>query len=781
MLVQTRIADDPVAQDVAARRLITDAFAPAQVRIQQTLVSEPRPVAGHDGRLVAMAGQALLSTDERFAELIDVVAGTWPSSPRADGSIGGALHRGAAERYGVGVGDTLVVDDSSVVVEAVWQPVDPQAAFWFGDPQVVTGVVDTQVGPLVVHPDAITQFGDTPFTRWTVQPDPGRIEPDDLPLLAEAAATLDRTMATPEVAVRGMTVEGDLAPTTATAGRQLATARALNVIPVVLLLLVSVIAVVQIARMQAAARAAEVELFIARGASRRQVLTWSLLESVVVATLATALGVGLALGLMRLVPAGEQPEPVVVRAGLAAGLAVLAALAAISVLQVRAVARRSLTDRSGRTGQVALGTLVLTVGAAALAWWQLRRYGSPLVVTADGERHTDLLAGGAPALLLAACAVLSMALLAPLGRVVEALTRPSRRLTGHLAASQVSRRLVVYAVPVVLTVLATGATTVASLYAATSVGLRDDLAALGQGAQVRADLADQPEDGSTIASVPDVSGVTGVTGSAPVWQTDSRVGSTPAVVTMLPVSLLEEVALLPETGLDAAATRAAIGAKLAPTDDPQIPPSATSLTIPVTMRLTPDPGLAAELQAMTDQSAATMRQTLEEVGLPEEEILAEIARERRFIFESYAHPRALPISLLLWDPATTSVHTVEAGWLTTTLDVGYVGGGTEEEPDASPIEVYARESTAREELTAFLPAPGEGRQVRGLTVALPQLGVDYDATVTIDGVLTDDGTDLLAEEGAGSWRALEPLPPTGSRPTMTQSRRPTMPVPARLP
>src|SRR5699024_12431024 len=114
----------------------------------------------------------------------------------------------------------------------------------------------------------------------------------------------------------------------------------LNLVPVTLLLLVSLIAIVQIARLQAEARSGEVELMIARGASRGQLLTWSLIESVAVAILAAALGTVAALGVMQLVPAGALQTGIVVRTGVAAGVAVLAALVVVAVLQVRTLSAR---------------------------------------------------------------------------------------------------------------------------------------------------------------------------------------------------------------------------------------------------------------------------------------------------------------------------------------------------------------------------------------------------------------------------------------------------------
>ncbi|MDQ3528307.1 MAG: hypothetical protein M3424_10630, partial [Actinomycetota bacterium] len=585
--VQTRLAEDPDAQDTAARRIIDEAFAPAPIRVQRTLVSEPRSVQDQDDRLVAVASTALLSDDPDFAGRVDLVEGSWPSGPGEGGTVPGALHAAAAERLGVGVADTLSVGEVTVTVEALWRPVDPQAAFWFGDPLVAGGGSDGEAGPLVVHPDAIASLGGTPFARWTVQPDAESIEPDDLPLLASAASGLQDDMRTPEVEVRGVTVEGDLAPTTATAASNLATARALNVVPVAVLLLVSVIAIVQIARLLAQSRSGEVELLIARGADRGQVWRWNLVESVVLVALATTLGIAGGVGVVRLVPAGDQQGGEVTRAGLLTGLAVLVALAVIALLQVRALAARSATDRSGRTRQVAaIGTLVLTLGAAALAWWQLRRYGSPLVTDTDGSTDTDLLAGAAPALLLASVAVVAMALLGPLGRLMEALTRPTRRLAGHLASSQVSRRLVVYAVPVVLTVLAVGATTLSSLYAATSAGLRNDLSALGQGAEVSAQV-DQQVGSTPPATLPvgvDTGGLAGLRASAPVWRTDTRIGSTDTQLTVIPADRMTEVMLVPDS-LDLAG----LAQTLRPSDFAgwgavEVPEGSTELTLDLSVQ-----------------------------------------------------------------------------------------------------------------------------------------------------------------------------------------------------
>src|SRR5699024_3797323 len=156
-----------------------------------------------------------------------VVEGTWPE-PGDDEVIQGALHEGAAAQWEVAVGDELDVSGATVQISAIWRPVDAQGAFWFGDPLIEGGSSDGQVGPLIVPESATTSFGDTPFVRFTVQPDADRVRPADMPRLAAVAGALDSALRTPAVDVRGVTVEGDLAPTAAAASANLATARALN-------------------------------------------------------------------------------------------------------------------------------------------------------------------------------------------------------------------------------------------------------------------------------------------------------------------------------------------------------------------------------------------------------------------------------------------------------------------------------------------------------------------------------------------------------------------------
>ena len=744
--VQTRLADDSETQDATARRLIADAFAPASVEVQRSLASEPRPVAGRDERLHILASDSL-APDAAGPELVEVVAGAWP----AGGSLDGLLHVAAADRWGVVVGERLDLGDATVRVSGLWRPTDADAAFWFGDPLAATGGADGAVGPLLVDPAVIGAFGDTPFVRWTVQPDAGALEPDDLTRLADAATTLQSTLRTPEVEVRGVTVDGDLAPTAAAAARNLATARALNVVPLMLLLGVSAVAVMQLARLLAAARTGEVEVFVARGASRRQVVLWTAVEAAGVTLVGAGAGSLLAVAVLQAVPAGPAQAAGAVATGALVGLGVLTALTGVSIHQVRVVSDRRAVDRSGRTRTVAaLGALVLTLAAATLAWWQLRRYGSPLVTDPDGTLRSDLLAGAAPTLLLAACAVVATALLGPLSRAVEGLTRPSRRLVGHLSAAQVSRHLVVYAVPVVLTVLAVGATTLAGLYAATSADLRATLADLGQGADVRATVASRPVAGQAgeVVGLPPVGQEPAVAAVAPVWLTDSQVGSGRATLMLAPLSALDEVAIVPPGAADPADLAPLLGLQ-GREGAVQVPAGTAEITVELEVTASlPDDAVTELEETIADLAEQFEEERRSDPGsLPGDAGSDPAELARQVVVSDLVEGREVSVSLRVLDPATGSSQTVQVGAVDLPLDVSADAAG-----------VVSRPGTASGTFVVTLPGDDETAYlVTGLDVELPQASTSYlaesDVAVVVAGARLPEGAD------ADAWAARAGSPP----------------------
>ncbi len=403
----------------------------------------------------------------------------------------------------------------------------------------------------VVVTTAVEQASDGEFVTWTVLPEVARLQPDDMGHYARGAEELRLTLRSSEAAVRGLTVEGDLASAAELASQNLAASQALGTIPLSVLILVTALAVLQVARLLLNSRDAQAALLVARGASRTQVFLLGAAEALVSVVAGVGLGIAAALQVLRQVTNGQGQTGAVVLAGAACFVGSLLAVGVLIAMQSRAATTPGYeVDRSGRAPRAVTGaTLVLVLAAAALALWQLDRVGSPLVT--DGERWSvNLVAGAAPALLLAAAGVVALGLLGPLSAATAALTRRTRTATAHLGGTQVSRHLGTYAVPVVLTVLATGAATVAATYAGTSAQLRDDLQAVHDGAPLRAQLGRVPtllpQGAVPPAFAADVMGGA-VAQASPVWVTsEARVGDiTLTAMAAAPLDLAE-IALLPQ-------------------------------------------------------------------------------------------------------------------------------------------------------------------------------------------------------------------------------------------
>ena len=529
---QTRLAPDADAQDALAREKLTEGFAPAPISVWTTYVSEPRPGTGPDG---ALKERLILWSGEHLSPDVLEVDGQWPA---ASGQA--ALHRDAAATLGLELGDPLTVDDHELTITALWAPADPADPRWFADDLALRGAEGVHLGPLVVDRSVLT--GGQPFVQWGVVPDAEHISASDLGAPAAGAERAKALVEEADVTGRGITTEGNLAPTAARAARELAVAEAFGFVPVSLLLLVAVVGLVQVAGLLAATREKELNLLFARGSSTGQVLGAGIVEAVVVALLGDAVGTGAAALVVRLTSGTWEHTPAVLGGGLASlGIALLCLIGVSANATLRA--SRGGQARSDRVKTVAgAAALVLVSGAAALATWQLRRSGS-FVREQDGVTGTDLLPALSPALLLAAVAVVGLVVLAPVTRLLEVAARGLRSTAAWLAGAQLARGLVVQAVPVVLTILATGTATFAALYSGTGAALTRDIAALSQGAQLRATLA--PTQRGPL-EFPTLDGVPGVAASAPVWlDADARIGDLTLTALAAPMGTLGDVAELP--------------------------------------------------------------------------------------------------------------------------------------------------------------------------------------------------------------------------------------------
>ncbi|MFD2028232.1 FtsX-like permease family protein [Promicromonospora aerolata] len=607
----TRLAEDGAAdaQDDRVQQTLADLLRGVPHRVTYDVRTEPQYTTGGDGQDLGRWTVALLPAPSRADALagggaagVTLVDGTWPT-----GAGEAAVQADAAEAAGLDVGDTIrlgvepdapAATGTSLTVAATWRVTAPDDAVWLGDPAVLTGADGSHLGPVVVHQDVLAVLDTDPFARWTVVPDGSALTPAHLPALAALAAEVERGLGEDEsVAPRGLTVTGTLSTTAADLEDALHAADAVALVPLCLLALVGLVALVQVARLLAATREGEVALLVSRGAAPGTVAAAALVEGVLLALTAAAAGGAAAWAALRLVVQSDAgaavPAATPVTVALAVAVVAAATLVLVAALQAQAAARRQITDRSGRVRQVAaLGTVVLTVAAAAVSVTQLLRYGSPLLTTPDGPR-TDLTAAAAPALVLAALAVAAMVLLGPATRLWAGLAGRSRGVVGPLAARQVARRLVVYVVPVVLLVLAGGAATLAGGYAGTAERLRSDVDVLANGADVRVTA---PESGR-LDPAPYLPGGAGLdaAAAAPVLSATGYSDGRPVTMLALPAAAAPAVLRAPAEVLDVARLTEVLTSD-AFAAAPALPDEARDVGVTLSGSIRPDAGTAADAE-----------------------------------------------------------------------------------------------------------------------------------------------------------------------------------------
>lgn len=704
--VQTRLADDPEAQDAAVRETVA-ALLGRQADVSRALWSE---AVGAEGN-----GQKLRVVLTELPDGVVVSDGERPAP-------GELLVPEQAAEAGLTTGSEIIVDGVTLTVSGTWRADDERA--WFTDP-----VVENALGPLLTDADTVREAPGAPFARWTVYPRAESLTVADLPALADGLGRLDYALGDDDtVAVRGLSVTGDLAATVEDLRDATATAAAVGLVPVALLAVVSVVALVQVVRLLGQTRARETEILIARGAAVRQVTAWSAAELAVVAVAGGALGTALAAVVVGRLDGGDAQRGLIVVTGVV--VAVLAAVSGTLVagLQARAIARRRVADRSGRLrGAAAAGTVILTGAAAVLSAWQLLRHGTPLI----DDGGADVLAVVSLGAVLAFLAVLALALLGPLTRAAARVNERGRGLPGVLAARQVSRRVRAYAVPLVLVVLAVGTTTIASSFAGATAVQREHVAALATGTDVRltVPVTTTPEP-RAVAAAP-YRDIPGVRDAGSVLRSTGTFGELPLTVTALDAARLEELARMPGDAVTGLAPAGAWGRVL--------PGGAQILDVTLRAQL----GLSAEaLEAEEAMRESTREYYLEVMGVPEDEVDALLAAD-----QARQREGDHGLELAAW------VSDVDGG-------LSRIGGGR------LPADPFGQDGLLGAEpsehtLRLELPTAGEYRLV-ALDLAATGPFVGYDLSVEVTS-LAADGVDVGL--GAEPWQqtlATPDLDPVGT-------------------
>jgi hypothetical protein len=483
-----------------------------------------------------------------------------------------------------------------------------------------------------------TNSDDDSDVIWTVRADAARITPADLPVLARAGSRIHTAMLDDAVVgAQGVELSGSLDAQAKALAARVAPLAGIQPVPLLLVAAIGLVTLAELARLLDGVRLRETALLRSRGAAAGRVARTTALEALLVAGVGALAGAAVASGALLLF--GEHPL------GWALLGTTVLAVVAVAVVLVAGIAynsarlafRRDTVDDSGRARRLAApGLVVLLVVAAGLALWRYLQFGSPLSPTSAGAA-VDPVAVLAPALCLAAVAVLCLTVFPPIARAVE---RAAARGTGArlaLVAGQLARRARMTASPVVLIALAGGGLVVAACYTPTWQAGAARTAALHAGSDLVV-TGVAATDAATIARQH------GVRAAAPAarfsWQTDAGAD----------VSL----AALGQSGLrhavspaDGAADPAALArAVREPLSGAAIPDSATALDLAVTTA-----GVVPSLAAfIVDADGIGTRVPLTARGAEDAQAALPAGPGRRLVAVEVSVPQAYP-TIVPIDPA----------------------------------------------------------------------------------------------------------------------------------
>ncbi|MGW2728860.1 FtsX-like permease family protein [Streptomyces sp. NPDC001494] len=587
---------------------------------------------------------------------VRTTAGRLPG--RRAGEIEVALPQAAARPLGLEPGDRLTLADRlgdrrvRVRVTGLYRPAATGAPYWRLDDLLGRGVKKagfTTYGPLLADPSVLAGGRvSTGATAWLASADFGAMTTGRTGELREAAGAGGGKLRK-AAALRGATaVTTSLPDVLDRVDRSLLVARSTLLIVALQLVLLGGYALLLVARLLGAERAAETRLLRARGASRPRIAALAGAEALLLAlpaalcapflagpltALLTAHGPLARLGLRLDLPPAGSPGVWLVAVAVALGCALTVTLPALTGAGTEPSGRRGRRGaESGRTRapraprfrvrrsagppgarpRRAGGGLVPTplragadlglLAVAGVAYWQLRQQGSGGVATdRSGSLGVDPLLVAAPALALLAGTVLTLRLLPPVARLAERWAAAGRGLPAALAGWQFSRRTARAAGPVLLLVLAVALGILAIGQGASWNRSQDDQADFRAGAPVRVLDAGQGGPGRTDA----YAALPHVRGAVPVVRAEQGLsGDRTATVLALDTAHAAN-ALLMRPDLADEPVRSLM-AGLTPKDTPvgaRVPARTARLRLTASLRSSTGPGTTAEASVRLEDAA----------------------------------------------------------------------------------------------------------------------------------------------------------------------------------
>ena len=494
--------------DSALRDALASTVAPVGLDVVSIGSSDSFTLPGQDpDEIRDLATIGFLEGVEDHATLVD---GAWPVASGTGTPLEVAVVEPAADSLGLQVGDLLPLESRvgearvvEIVVAGIYRPNDPTERYWWGDPSLTDGLVESDqyrtFGPLLTSSEAfLAQAGDQRARlTWHAFPHIAELGIDGVDRLA---ARLDRLPAIVEQTLPASfaSTETGLPQILADADRSLLVSRTGVLLLMAQLAILAGYAIALTADLIVDHRRLDTALLRSRGAGPTQVGALAFGEALLVVLPAALLGPWLAAAALRLfnvagplAGVGLTIEPVVGSdAYIAAGAAALGC-AALLVLPAVFAARSYAAERAGRARQETrplgqrLGIDIALIALTAVGLWQLRLYGAPLTQTVQGQLGVDPLLVAAPAIGLLAGSVLALRLVPLLASAAEHVTSRGRRLVGSLGSRQLARRPLRYTRAALLLMLAVSMGVFAVSYTTTWTESQSDQADFRVGADVR--------------------------------------------------------------------------------------------------------------------------------------------------------------------------------------------------------------------------------------------------------------------------------------------------------
>jgi hypothetical protein len=550
--VSTRISLDGYERTTSAvEGAVSGLFGDTEALVYRSAASDSYSLPDAPGR--PEGSLTIFAFYESLPEHAELVGGAWPS----DGpTIEAALSVGAARSLELAVGDEIevasVTDAAARVdvrVGGVYRPLDARDAFWWGSPLETQGSqrVDFQTfGPLVVAESTFARVaGDEAHARWRTAFAPADFTVGSLPGLGERLGELAPLL--DEATGRDVAVDTGLPDVLARTSRLLTVTRSGVLIPSVQLAVLAGAALLFLAGLLAERRALESAIMRSRGAGSDRIAGLALMEASLLAVPAALAAPWIASVALRalnhvgpLAQIGLRLEPrvtvssyvlAVAAAALCVGAITLPALRAAAVTTV--VAARS-RPQPRSFFQAARLDLVLAA-LAAIAYWQLRRYGGPVVEGVQGRIGIDPLLIAAPALGLIAGAVLALRIVPAAARLVERIAGATRGPVAALGTRELARRPHRYARAALLLTLALAIGLFASAYTGTWLASQRDQADYQAAADIRVEPSQRSGAIPTMRLAGAYAAVPHVEESLPVYRAPLDVSGAAGPTTLLAI------------------------------------------------------------------------------------------------------------------------------------------------------------------------------------------------------------------------------------------------------